>query len=243
LAKTQKKESVSTLFFIRHGQASFGQENYDQLSSRGYAQARLLAEHLLGGIPFDRLYTGTLVRQTETARALVDLYRTNGIPAPAVRQSEAFNEYDAEAVCKALIPELLEEDPGMEPRVANMFTDNRSFQAVFEAVMLRWVAGEYNTAGLPGWETFKSRMNKAIDGILANDGEGQRIAVFTSGGPIAVAVQRALQLSDPAAMRLTWQLINASITRFKCTSVKIMLATFNEHAHLERAGSGMVTYR
>lgn len=235
---------MSTLFFIRHGQASFGQANYDQLTPRGYDQARLLADHLSGGIPFDRLYTGTLERQTETAQALIDLYRTNGIPSPPVRQSEAFNEYDSEAVCRALIPELLEEDPGMAPRVENMFNDNRSFQAVFETVMLRWVAGAYHSQGLPRWDAFKSRLNSQIDEILAVDGRGRRIAVFTSGGPIAVTVQRALQLSDAATMRVNWQLINASVTRFKCTPAAIMLATFNEHAHLEQgAGSGMVTYR
>lgn len=234
---------MSTLFFIRHGQASFGQANYDQLSPRGYAQARLLADRLSDGIPFDRIYTGTLERQTETAQALIDRYRKSGIPTPAVRQSEAFNEYDSEAVCRALIPEMLEGDPGMESQVANMFKDNRSFQAVFETVMLRWVAGEYCASGLPRWKTFKSRLNAAIDEILTTDGKGQRIAVFTSGGPIALAVQRALQLTDPVAMRVNWQLINASITRFKCTPATFMLATFNEHAYLETAGSDMVTYR
>ena len=234
---------MSTLFFIRHGQASFGQKHYDQLSAIGVAQASLLAGHLLGGESFDLLYTGTLERQTETARALIDRYRANGGPIPAVRQSDAFNEFDSEAVCKALIPGLLEENPAMEQQVAMMFKDNRSFQAVFEMVMLRWVTGDYTLPGLVRWETFKSRLNKAIDGIMASDGGGRRIAVFTSGGPIAVAVQRALQLSDRAAMQVTWQVVNASITRFKCTPKKIMLATFNEHAHLEQAGSKMVTYR
>lgn len=243
MTKTQNMEPMSTLFFIRHGQASFGRENYDQLSSRGYDQARLLAEHLACGPPFDRLFTGTLVRQTQTAQALIDLYRTNSIPAPAVRQLEAFNEYDAQAVCKALIPGLIEEDPAMERQVAAMFENKRSFQAVFETVMLRWVAGEHNPPGLERWAAFKLRLNRQIDAILAADGRNKRIAVFTSGGPIAVAVQRALQLPDQMAMRVNWQLTNASVTRFKCTHAAIMLATFNEHMYLEQAGSGMVTYR
>jgi broad specificity phosphatase PhoE len=234
---------VSTLFFIRHGQASFGRANYDRLSERGYEQARVLAEHLLGGQAFDRIYTGTLQRQTETARMLTDLYREKKIPLPTVRQSEAFNEYGSETVCRALIPELLKEDPGLEPMVAAMFEDNRSFQTVFETVMQRWVAGAYSTPGLERWETFKLQVNAALDGILAADGRGRRVAVFTSGGPIAVSVQRALSLSDETCLQVSWQVANASITRFKCTPDRIMLATFNEHAHLEQADDGLVTYR
>ncbi len=234
---------MSTLFFIRHGQASFGRSNYDQLSERGYEQARVLAESLAGRRPFDRLYTGTLQRQTETARALTDLCRDRGLALPEVSHSEAFNEYESEAVCRTLIPRLVKEDPGLEPLVAAMFEDNRAFQTLFETVMQRWVTGAYRTPGIESWDRFKVRVNGAIDGILAEGGRGLRVAVFTSGGPIAVAVQRALQLSDQACLEVSWQVVNASVTRFKYTATRIMLATFNEHAHLEQAGSGLVTYR
>ncbi|MCP3868797.1 MAG: histidine phosphatase family protein, partial [Gammaproteobacteria bacterium] len=88
----------------------------------------------------------------------------------------------------------------------------------------------------------KARVNGALDEILAEKGRGRRIAIFTSGGAISVAVQRALELSDQACLQVSWQVVNASITRFKCTADRIMLATFNEHAHLEVA-DGLVTYR
>ena len=234
---------MSTLFFIRHGQASFGSSNYDRLSERGYEQARVLAEHLAGGRPFDRIYTGTLERQIETARALTDLYRDKGLVLPELHRSEAFNEYQSEAVCRALIPELIKEDPGLETMVAAMFEDNRSFQKVFETVMRRWVAGAYSTPGIEPWARFKARVNAALDGILAEDGQGRRVAVFTSGGPIAVTVQRALELPDATCLQVSWQVANASVTRFKCTPDRIMLATFNEHAHLEQPDEGLVTYR
>ena len=233
---------MSTLYFIRHGQASFGRSNYDRLSERGYEQARVLAEHLAGGQAFDRIYTGTLERQTETARALIDLYRERGLAPPEVQPSEAFNEYESEAVCRTLIPKLVQAEPDLEPLVAAMFEDNRAFQKIFETVMRRWVAGEYRIPGIESWNAFKKRVNAALDDILAEEGQGLRIAVFTSGGPIAVAVQRALELSDEACLRVSWQVVNASITRFKCTSDRIMLATFNEHDYLETA-EGLVTYR
>ena len=234
---------MSTLFLIRHGQASFGRENYDRLSDRGYEQARVLAEYLVNGRPFDRIYTGTLQRQTETARALTDLYQDKGLAPPELRQSEAFNEYESEAVCRTLIPRLVQEDPGLEPLVAAMFEDNRAFQTLFETVMRRWVTGVYSAPGIESWDLFKARVNAALDEILAADGQGRQIAVFTSGGPISVAVQRALQLSDEACLQVSWQVVNASMTRFKCTPDRIMLATFNEHAYLEQPDENLVTYR
>lgn len=234
---------MSTLFFIRHGQASFGRSNYDRLSERGYEQARVLAGHLAGGRPFDRIYTGTLQRQTETARALTELYGEKGVAFPEAVRSEAFNEYDSEAVCRALIPKLVKAEPDLEPLAAAMFKDNRAFQTLFETVMRRWVAGEYSLPDVEDWETFKARVNAALDEISLLEGRGLRIAVFTSGGPISVAVQRALALSDEACLQVSWQVVNASITRFKYTARNIMLATFNEHGYLEAADDSLVTYR
>ena len=48
---------MSKLFFFRHGQASAGSENYDQLSEKGKEQARLLGGYLCqGDIKFDRIF-------------------------------------------------------------------------------------------------------------------------------------------------------------------------------------------
>ena len=33
---------MATIYLVRHGQASFGKENYDQLSPRGWEQGRIL---------------------------------------------------------------------------------------------------------------------------------------------------------------------------------------------------------
>jgi len=37
---------MNEIYFIRHGQASFGEENYDRLSDLGVKQAKHLARHL-----------------------------------------------------------------------------------------------------------------------------------------------------------------------------------------------------
>jgi broad specificity phosphatase PhoE len=70
------------------------------------------------------------------------------------------------------------------------------------------------------------------------------LAVFTSGGPISVTVKAALGLSDKMALEISWQLMNASITRIKYNSKGFMLAGFNEVTHLElERDERLLTYR
>jgi broad specificity phosphatase PhoE len=60
---------MATIYLIRHGQASFGTEDYDRLSALGTRQAEVLGEYLRDhGIAFDAVYSGDLQRQRETAR-------------------------------------------------------------------------------------------------------------------------------------------------------------------------------
>jgi len=68
--------------------------------------------------------------------------------------------------------------------------------------------------------------------------------VFTSGGPISATVQAALGLTDEKTMEVSWQIMNASVTRFKYSGKKIGLAGFNDISHLELENdSELLTYR
>jgi broad specificity phosphatase PhoE len=67
---------MGQLWLIRHGQASFLEQNYDQLSAKGEAQARLLGEYWASHkVVFDRVFSGPRVRQRETARIAGDACR------------------------------------------------------------------------------------------------------------------------------------------------------------------------
>ena len=79
---------------------------------------------------------------------------------------------------------------------------------------------------------------------MTGGGSGRCVAVFTSGGPIAAAVGSVLGLAPEKAVGLSWQLVNASVTRFKFSPIRISLDTFNEYGHLEKSGNDrLVTYR
>jgi broad specificity phosphatase PhoE len=236
---------MSTIYFIRHAQASFGKENYDQLSEQGVFQAGRLADYLMAReIVFDAVYLGPQARHRQTAEPYLDRCRQEGLDHFPITELSDLAEYDFSGVLRTLVPILAAEDTSFNVDAARMFIDARAFQRIFEAAALRWVRGDYPPADLMTWTDFTTRVNRGIDSILAQDGQGRQVAVFTSGGPLAVAVQRALALSDEMTMRLNWQVINCSMARFKSNRDAIMLSSFNEHDWLIYPETkNLVTYR
>jgi len=236
---------MSTIFFIRHGQASFGKENYDELSERGCRQARLLAEHLIEhALSFDLIFTGTLERQIKTADQLISHLNEEGKPLPEIYRREGLNEYPTREIFEALLPFAVQSNPALVNDINKLMTDRRSFQKVFEAAMSLWGKGTHDTPGLLSWSEFSGRVNAIVDEIMNTHGRGKSIAVFTSGGPISVVVQRTMHLSSDDTMKVAEQVVNTSVSRFKCTENRIMLATFNEYAHLEKEkDESLITYR
>jgi broad specificity phosphatase PhoE len=236
---------MSEIYFIRHGQASFGEDNYDRLSPLGIRQALCLAKHLAEtGKSFDGVYYGEMERQQNTAREFINHYSSKGLSVLPPVVSKAFNEYDSFTVWRALIPEMLEDEPSIANDLDKLPGDQKAFQRVFAPLMTRWISGKYNADGLPRWDDFTRRVKQGLEELTARHGADKRLVVFTSGGPISVAVQIALGLSDKKALEISWQLLNASITRIKYNSRGMMLAGFNEVTHLELEGDErLITYR
>ena len=66
---------MGTLTLIRHGQASFGEKNYDNLSKVGRQQSKFLGEYFeRQNITFDKIFCGDLARQIDTSRAINSKY-------------------------------------------------------------------------------------------------------------------------------------------------------------------------
>ncbi len=236
---------MSEIYLFRHGQASFGEDNYDKLSPNGVKQSQILARHLAQtGKSFDAIYFGEMERQQKTAQEFIDYCRRNQLGTPHPTMLDAFNEYDSVAVWQALMPELAQAEPSIAKDMAEIAAEKKAFQRVFSKVMNRWISGSYQAAGIPDWNSFKQRVRQGLEDLIARHGARKQIAIFTSGGPISVIVQAALDLSDPKTLEVSWQLMNASVTRIKYSSRGIMLAVFNDVTHLELEGDErLLTYR
>ncbi len=236
---------MSDIIMIRHGQAMFGPENYDRLSERGARQARVTGEFLLKtGTRFSAMYSGSLERQKRTGEELSARLEEGGVAVPPVSIHPGFNEHNSKEILTAQFKMMLDEDPSLSRDFEKIYTDNRVFQKLFEKAMLRWISGRFACDGVESWGEFRRRVNDALDAVMRGHGKGSTIAVFASGGSIASAVGRVLDLSDEMTLRLSWQIANASITRFKFNEERISLSSFNCFAHLELEGdSSLVTYR
>lgn len=239
---------MGILFLIRHAQASFLEQNYDKLSKLGEAQAGLLGEYLAErNIIFDRVCVGPCVRQRETVELLGREYRKAGLAFPEPLMHPEFNEYQGEAVLERSLPGLLENDQSIRAlhaafQSANGAGERRTtFQKLYEAVIGKWVEGKLPLPSVETRADFSSRANFGLSSVLTNGGRGEQVAIVTSGGPIAVAMQRALNLSPQHTLQVSWMSRNCSWSEFLYSGERFTLSAFNAHPHLKDAA--MLTYR
>lgn len=231
---------MSLLTVIRHGQASFLADDYDKLSPLGEIQSRKLAEYWLRrGIRFDQVFHGPRERQIRTAEIAGAVFRDAGVPWPEPRQIDELDEYPAEQVVRAFLPELRRKYEHLDRWAAEFFAaedpdlKRRYFDRVLHDVTRRWIEGEVGSAEIPTWGEFLERVAAAIGRIRSSCSNGSRVAAFTSGGPTAATARIALDLSALKTLDLTWMPRNASFSEFLFSGARFTMATFNCTPHLE----------
>jgi len=232
---------MSTIYLVRHGQASFGTANYDQLSEMGRRQVQLLAEYFAGsGERIDRVYSGGLSRQRETAQIVAGVL---GIQGDAVVVQPAFDEYDGDVIFREFAASLSPEElaaagwPGLR-------TDRRKFQFFLERAARAWVEARIAAQDLVPWQTFHGRIVAALADIVRSEGRAKTLIVSTSGGVIGTCVAHVLGLSNHIGIELNWAVHNASITRLIYSADKVSLSMFNGLPHLDCEGRrDLITYR
>ena len=245
---------MSHIIFARHGQASLLAGDYDQLCANGEEQARLLGEYWARrGVVFSHAYSGPRVRQRETARIVADIYHSAGVAFPETTVMNDFDEYQADAVLRKCLPQLLQEngeiqelhhayEHAKESSGAGATGERRkTFQKLFEAVITRWVEGEVTAAGIESWHDFCLRVERGLAQVVRDTPAAANAVVFTSAGPIGAAMRRALHLSAVDTLQVTWMSRNASFSEFLASGERFTLSTFNAHPHLD--GDGLLTYR
>jgi len=225
---------VGSIYLIRHGQASFGAADYDVLSSVGVRQAEVLGEHLAGlGIKFDRCLSGELRRQRDTGRSALERLREAGQTPPEIEIDAAFNEFEADDVIRAHLPDLLKVEPDALHILRNAAQHRAEFQRLFSLIISRWVSGEHEKDGLESWQNFLTRVQGGLERVLAKAGNKDKIAVFTSGGTITALLQLIIGVPAIKAFELNWQIVNTSLSLLKFRGNEVALASFNSHVHLE----------
>lgn len=239
---------VGTLYLIRHGQASYGELDYDRLSPRGIEQAVAVGQWA-ADIGLDALYTGPLRRQRQTAQYAREA-ADGRLPAP--QELAELAEYPAYEMLQHLVPRLVAEDPAFEQLTTA--PTPRLLDQAFNTILNKWSRDEWTVDGVERVAAFVDRVRSALDRVLRASASrvvdpsgsasgpkrsGARLACVTSAGPIGVAVGLVFGIPAERMVRTSIVIRNASITELRFRSQnfdwqpdQLSLVTFNLTSHL-----------
>lgn len=213
---------MGSVHLIRHGQASWGSDDYDRLSAVGLQQSTALgiSWEASGWAPAAAV-AGSMKRHAQTAIAAIDACgQGDGYDI-----DDGWNEYDHLAIARAHDPAALTKDP-------------KEFQRHLNLALTHWIAGEGEPAET--YQDFVDRVMTSFGKVVAEASPGRSVAVFTSGGPIAMVASHLLTDDDAAFQRINDVMINASVTTVIVGSTGPRLLALNESTHLPR---DLITYR
>ncbi len=216
------------IYLIRHGQASLGATDYDQLSELGHRQSVRLGQYLRRrcdehGITWDAVLMGSLRRHRQTWEGMAQGAGWSHTPLVW----PGLNEYDSEALLAAL------------PACKNM-TDphspegyKRHFRLLRDA-LTQWMAGTISPQGMPAYLDFVDGATAALAHIRREHPEGN-VLVVSSGGPIATLVGHLLSTPPETTIELNLQIRNTALTELAGGAKRQRLVSFNTLPHLDGA--------
>jgi len=211
---------MGTLYLVRHGQASFGADEYDLLSPLGHRQSVRLGEYFKQkSLVFEAAFSGTLKRQVQTLAGICE-----GMGAEVrTTQWPGLNEYDSAAVIQALYSGPLEK--------ADTPERYRQYFRLLKDGLAQWMAGVVSPRGMPSYNEFVAGVVSALEHVRTHH-EGP-VLLVSSGGPIATAVGQVLGTSAETTIELNLSIRNASVTEFSFSPRRHKLVTYNTLPHLD----------
>jgi len=223
---------MGTLYLVRHGQASFGAADYDNLSELGQRQSERLGEYWRErGMRFDAVITGTLRRHRQTWEGIA---RGLGLTHDDVLPWPGLNEYDSEAASASSHPARL-----AKPDTPDLC---RQHFRLLRDGLGAWMQGRTAPAGMPSYVDFLAGVTTALDHVRDRH-HGAKVLVVSSGGPISTAVGHVLGTSAETTIELNLRIRNTAVTEFAFTPKRHMLVTYNTLPHLDGpAWEDWVTY-
>ena len=224
---------MSELLVVRHGQATVGGDDYDQLSERGWEQSRRLGAWLAAHHPegFAHVVTGDMRRHKQTLEAIGEAYHAAGRPLCAPCVHGTLNEFDHGAVLAAF-RKLKADHPAAGPLNFDRSADSRALFRALRAGLLAWSEGALEAELAEGWHAFSTRVSQGADELRALAGTGAPTLVVTSGGVIAQLARRALDLSPAATVSLNLSIRNSAISEFRPLDDGMAVLSWNTLPHL-----------
>ena len=221
---------MAKLYLVRHAQASFGLENYDQLSALGMQQSTHLPKHFLQ--PVQAFYRGDMKRHEQTL--------SGSFPEKDFTVLKELNEFDHVNVLQTHRPEITEREKAIQ-LVMSQPDPKRFMEEEFRSAMLKWM-NNTSEGYTERFADFEARCMNALHHITeqARSQNQKEIVAVTSGGFISLVLMRLLQLPQEKMIELNLHVANTSVTCLLFNREKISLSYFNNYSHLPKE---MVTFR
>jgi len=224
------------IYLIRHGQASFGADDYDKLSPLGHQQSERLGQYLAQrserlGLTWEAVLTGSLRRHEETWAGIAK--GAGWAHTPTVWPG--LNEYDSSALLHALPRDRELQDPHTPEGYKQHFR-------LLRDALTQWMAGTISPHGMPTYVEFVDGITSALTHIRQHCPQGN-VLVVSSGGPISTLVGHLLRTPPETTIELNMQLQNTALTELVVTAHHARLVRFNTLPHLDDAAyTGWVTH-
>ncbi len=241
---------MSKLLFIRHAQASYGASDYDQLSPKGYDQAKILGEYLVSaGQQIDAVYVGPLRRQQQTLDKVREAYHNANKFFPEPEVIKELEEHRGPDILKAHMATIVQENDDISEwhreRVKDPSLTIKNGLLIFERAMLLWATGKLNHLQPDkylDWQGFRAQVKSGFERVYDRHkgDKSSTIALFTSGGTISAVLGHVLGMQEEAdIIGLNGIVQNTSISEFLFSGDRITMKRFNDCSHLEE---NMKTY-
>ena len=205
------------IFLVRHGQANSeakDEVSYDKLSPLGKIQAGWLGQYFKkNDFSFDTCFSGTLLRQRDTANLLEIHSNKEIIRDPRLNEIEYYT-------LSTLVEQQFDKQ---SPK------SGQDFEEHFAFIMSKWKANEIVNAP-ESYIDFSERVSEIFD-IFKNSGDC--ILVVTSGGIIAKALQNCLGLSDKVMIRFLLASMNTGVTVLNYSDGQFKVEQVNALPHLD----------
>ena len=193
---------MSSVHLVRHGQASFGADDYDRLSELGWKQSRRLGTYWRErGLAFDHVIVGALRRHDETWRGIAEGLGLSAHALPITRTA-SLNEYDSAAVIATVHAE-----PLPKPDTPELY---RHHFKLLRQGLQRWMDGQTQPVGMPSYAEFRAGIAQVLADICAQ--RPGKVLVVSSGGPIATTVGHVLGTPAQTTIELNFHIRNSAVS-------------------------------
>ena len=207
---------MSNVMIVRHGQANSAardEASYDQLSATGHQQAKWLGEYFGQIQPkFEKIYSGTLKRQIETAQGINQF----GLPH---EQDARLNEMDYFGLAADL-----------ERRHNVAYPTTQAEFAEQIKTILRYWKEEKISSPIETYEHFQNRILDVVLNALAGQ---EKLLLVSSAGVIAAIAAIVLKVEEDHCFRLFLSVPHTSLNSFELIYNAPSLTQYCATPHLD----------